>query len=340
MRKTWLAIPAAMVLAVAAGGWALAAGSLTDVTFAGCLAGGKLTNVQAARTPSCAASATPVQWAGKAALPPSPSPTATSPSPSPSPTDTSPSPAPTSTGVACTATLGHNCGPYSYAGIPMSNGYDTYVANQDVGAGSGTTQTVTATDPGNWSVTANDTPYGYTGVQTFPDVQQLTNDWDGTGWGGTSDTPLSALSALAVTYSETGPSDANSIYEFAPDIWTAGYPSDVMFWADTHGRCDTGAYGGTILGTAVFGGQTWTVNRYGDAGAEIIFVLDSDPAVADSCAQQHSGTVDIKAGFGWLVAHGIMTSPVFTQLNSGWEITSADNTTFTVTGYSVTAVPA
>lgn len=259
------------------------------------------------------------------------------PSPTPTPTTPSPAPPPAPTGPACTVPLGQNCGPYHYAAIPMSNGYDTYVANQDVGAGAGTTETVTATDPGAWSVTASAVPYGYTGVQTFPDVQQLTNDWDGTGWGGSSNTPLSALSALTISYAETGPSDAASIYEFAPDIWTEGYPSDVMFWVDTHGRCDPGAYGGTVLGTAVFGGQTWTVNRYGGAGAEIIFVLDSDPAVPDSCAAQHSGTVDIKAGFDWLVARGIMTSPVFTQVNTGWEITSADNTTFTMTGYSITA---
>jgi hypothetical protein len=107
--------------------------------------------------------------------------------------------------ATCRASLGQSCGAYNYSGIPMSNGYNTYILNQNVGANSLTRQTVTATNPGSWSLTADDRPYGYTGVQTFPDVQQLTNDWCGHGWGGCSNptnTPLSALSALKVNYAE------------------------------------------------------------------------------------------------------------------------------------------
>lgn len=271
---------------------------------------------------------------GSVVVTPSPTPT------TPTPTPTTPTPTPTSTGPICTQPLGNNCGAYQYAGIPMSNGYDTYVANQDVGANSGTTETINVTDPGNWNAVVNAVPYGYGGVQTFPDVQQLTNDWGGSGWGnGSSNTPVDSLSALKVNYSESGPTDANSMYEFAPDVWT-NYASDVMFWADTHGRCNTGSYGSTVLGTATFGGQTWTVNRYGGTGAEIIFVLDSNPSVPNSCAQQTSGTIDIKAGLDWLVSHGYISSPLtMSQLNTGWEITSADNTKFTMNSYSITATP-
>ncbi len=94
-RRTWIAATvAAAALALTAGGYALAAGTFTDVTFAGCLSGGKLTQVQVTRTPSCAASATPVQWDGQAAVSPgpSPSPSPTTASPSPPPTTASPSP--------------------------------------------------------------------------------------------------------------------------------------------------------------------------------------------------------------------------------------------------------
>lgn len=268
----------------------------------------------------------------------SPSPTTTSAGPS---TSSSPAPTPTTTAPApgaCTADLGQTCGGYKYAGIPNSNGYNTYVSNQDVGSQTGTTQTATVVDPGNWSLTANDVPYGYGGVQSFPDVQQLMNNWCGTGWGGCaneSDTPLDSLSALTVNYSETSPRDGNSLYEFAPDVWTDGYPSDVMFWVDTHGRCNNGAFGDTILGHATFDGQSWTVHRYGGAGAEIIFTLDDG---AGGCAQQTSGTVDIKAGYAWLSANvpGFPAQPVISQLNTGWEITSADNATFQVSSYSIT----
>jgi hypothetical protein len=224
----------------------------------------------------------------------------------------------------------------------MSNGYDTYVTNQAINVHG--TETVHANNPGDWNVVANLADCGGC-VQTFPDVQQLTNDWcPATGtWGCASgsadetDTPLAALSTLKINYSETSPQDAGSSYEFAPDIWQDNYANDVMFWVDTHGRCDTGAFGGTVLGHAVLDGQNWTVHRYGGAGAEVIFVLDGAGG-SGTCAQQSSGTIDIKAGLQWLVANGFESGPiVLSQVNTGWEITQADNTTFTVHSYSITA---
>lgn len=254
-------------------------------------------------------------------------------------------PAPTSraaNGWACEAALGGGCGAYDYPGIPNSNGYNTYVSNQAVGAQPGTTQTVQVNGPGDWQLVAHAVPNGYRGVQTFPDVQQLFNNWCGNGWGtcaSPTDTPLSALSALSVTFSETSPADANSIYEFAVDAWSDGYSADVMFWTDTHGRCDEGAFGGTLLGHAVLDGQSWTVHRYGDPGAEIIFVLDGAGG-SGTCAQERSGTVNVKAGFDWLAAGGFTQGPQkISQLNTGWEITSADNARFTVHSYSIRAVP-
>jgi hypothetical protein len=245
-----------------------------------------------------------------------------------------------STGWACSVPLGGVCGAYDYAGIPNSNGYNTYVSNQSVGPQQGTTQTLYANSPGDWQVVANDVPYGYTGVQTFPDVQQLFNNWCGTGWGGCAnptDTPVDSLSTLAVTYAETSPQDALSLYQFSPDVWLDNYGSDIMFWVDVHGRCNEGAFGPTVLGHAVIDGQAWTVHRYGSFGDEIIFVLDGAGGTG-TCAQQSSGTINIKAGIDWLTANGFVTgAPVMSQLNTGWEITSADNTTFTVSGYSIQA---
>jgi hypothetical protein len=250
--------------------------------------------------------------------------------------------------AACVVT-NTGCGPYSYAAIPMSNGYDTYVEAQRVGNNVGTVDTVTATNPGNWSVRANDVPYRYTGVQMFDNVQQLTNDWNGSGWGdsGSADTPMSALSSLAVNYTETSPSDANSSYEFAPDVWTSNYRSDVMFWADTSPvRCtDNGLNARNIVGQARLVGQPWTVYRYGGAGGEVIFVLDgttsTDPVGTGTCARQASGSIDILAGFNWLAAKRIIPAlGNMSQLNTGWEITSADRRTFTMSRYSITATVA
>jgi hypothetical protein len=248
------------------------------------------------------------------------------------------------TAATCTAHLQQNCGPYADPSIPMSNGYNTYVINQDVGANPGTTQTITATSPAAWSLVADDVPHGYTGVQTFDAVQQLTNDWCGsvTNWSTCpkpTDTPLASLPSLTVTYTETSPTDAGSIYEFAPDIWSS-YSSDVMFWADTSpARCtDNGLSASDILGQATLAGQHWTVYRYGGAGSEIIFILGpgTDPVDAGTCATQRAGTIHIKAGFNWLVKHGIVHTPVtLSQANTGWEVTSADSTTFAVSRYSI-----
>jgi len=246
----------------------------------------------------------------------------------------------------CTAAVGGSCGAYQDSNIPMSNGYDTYVNNQNVGATSGTTASLSAENAESWSDVVNATPYGYGGIQLFPDTQQLTNDWNPTTktWGtGSSETPLSALSALTMTYNESSPSDSNSIYEFAPDIWS-NYGNDVMFWADTSpARCTgNGLNSSEILGQASFDGQNWTLYRYGGPGAELIFILDgsssTDPVTSGTCAQQKSGTIDIKAGYEYLAQQGIITTPItFSQMNIGFEVTSADNTTFSLNSYSLTA---
>jgi hypothetical protein len=109
-----------------------------------------------------------------------------------------------------------------------------------------------------------------------------------------------------------------------------------MFWVDTKGRCNEGAFGGTVLGNATIAGQNWTVHRYGGVGAEIIFVLDGAGG-SGTCAQQHSGTIDIKAGIAWLVSKGLVpANPHISQLNTGFEITSAENATFQLNKYFMT----
>jgi hypothetical protein len=260
--------------------------------------------------------------------------------PIPTPTAT---PTPTPSGWKCVAPIGGVCGNYVYAGIPNSNGYNTYVTNQAVGPEPGTTETIYANDPGDWMMISDARPYGYGGVQTFPDVQQLFNNWCGHDWSGCSsptNTPIDSLTSLKVHYTEESPTDTNDHYEYSPDLWLQNYPNDIMFWVDTLGRCNEGAFGGTVLGHAVIDGQNWTVHRYGGAGAEIIFVLDGDGG-SGTCAQQHSGTINIKAGVQWLTDQKILTGPpVMGQLNTGWEITSAQHATFRVSEYTIEATPA
>jgi hypothetical protein len=253
--------------------------------------------------------------------------------------------------AVCTINLDGNCGPYTgTTAFPSSNGINTYVTNQNVGANSGTTQSLTANGPASWSVTANDLPLGYTGVQSYINTNQLFNNWTGSGWGsGTSDTPLTSLSALSITYNETSPGGANNGYEFSPDVWTGyagqrGAGGDIMFWVDTSPlRCaNNGLSASDILGQATFNSQNWTVYRYGSWGGEIVFVLDnssdSDPVDNGTCARQSSGTINIKAGIDWLITHGAVNGPLtLSQLNTGWETTSADNATFRMNSLYYTA---
>jgi hypothetical protein len=251
-------------------------------------------------------------------------------------------PAPAWAAGCTTSTMGGTCGPYAYPQIPMSNGFNTYVQNQAVNPQAGTVNTLNVTDPGNWNAVASEADCGGC-VQTFIAVQQLTNDWNGSGWGGaTADTPLASLSSLLVNYSESSSNRAAN-YEFAPDVWNDNYSSDVMFWADTSpSRCTgNGLSSSDILGQATLDGQNWTVYRYGGTGSEIIIILDgtssTDPVTTGTCAQQTSGQIDIKGGYQWLAGHGVMSViGSLSQLNTGWEMCGG-GTTVTVSSYSVTA---
>ncbi|GAB7007105.1 hypothetical protein JCM18899A_45780 [Nocardioides sp. AN3] len=265
---------------------------------------------------------------------------------------TGPTATPTSSGTSaahpCVVQLGDSCpdtsGPngesgYTASAIPNSDGWNTYVSNQDVGWEGVGTQTLSATSASNWQVVSDIGPCGGC-VQTFPNTQQLFDNWGAGGWNGKANPPLSALSALKVDYAETSPGGSANAYEFAADIWQQGYESDVMFWVDTNGRChDTDGPDGGVLGHFSMDGQTWTAHRYGGAGAEIILVLDG-PGGPGTCAQQSSGTIDIKGGMEWLASHGFIPSaPVITQVNTGWEITQSKKARFSLHRYAITATP-
>jgi hypothetical protein len=301
-----------------------------------------LSRVSVTKPPTCPTGTVPVQWEGLAGQP-VPSPTSTSPAPSPSPTATSPSPTATSpapsqspTGAACvTSAPSGNCGPYDYQPITNSNGYNTYVGN-NCWADPQCKQTIYANNPGDWRVVATQ-PAGNTAVKTYPDVQQLFNNWcSGGGWGNCfNDTPISGLAQLTSTYAETTPR-GGTIAQFAWDIWTSnnsGYPNEIMVWVDNSKR---GSGGATQVGTATIAGQAWTIYKYGSG--ELIWSLGAP----GTFAQQGSGTVDLLAILKASIARGLMSpNAVIGQIDVGWEICSTGGVaeTFRVTDYSITGVP-
>ena len=280
---------------------------------------------------------------------PTPNPTPT-PSPTPTPTPTvSPTPTPTPpTGWSCVVekSEGNTGCPdnlstpgYVYPKLPNSNGYTTYV-EKDCWGHPECQYKLEANNPGDWQVTAVE-PAGETGVQTFPDAQQLTNNWCPNDPGfkdctvASTDMQISQLTKLTSTYAESTPSGVTA--QFAWDLWasnnTASSVNEIMVWVDNHNR---GSGGAPQVGTATINGQEWTIFRN---GTELIWSLGAP----GTFAQQTSATVDLLAILNASISKGFLSAGTrIAQVNAGWEICSTGGVdkTFRVTDYSVTAVPA
>jgi hypothetical protein len=234
-------------------------------------------------------------------------------------------------GNACYLPGDGSCGPYDYPRITNSNGYNTYVGNQMWGCGSPGScgpETLTAYGPDQWSVTSTQAA-GNTAVLTYPDVQQLFNNWGNGGFNGGSDTPISGLAALVGTYAENMHETSGTIAEAAYDIWTSS--GEIMIWVDTTSARGSG--GADPIDTGTLGGLPFTFYVYGGAGGLPIIKLDTS---------QRSGTIDILAGLQYLQSKGyIASNGTLSQVNFGWEICSTGGVaeTFDVTSYSLTATP-
>jgi hypothetical protein len=196
--------------------------------------------------------------------------------------------------------------------------------------GSGMTQILTAVDPGTWNVVAK-APAGNTAVLSYPNTQQLFNNWNGSGWngGGTqTDTPISRLEQLMSTFAENMNANPRTNAEAAYDIWlssTSG-PDEIMIWIDNANR---GTGGASQLGTATFGEQNWTLLQY--HGGEVIWSLN---------ASEQSGTVDILAMLRALQSRGLVSpGAAISQVDFGFEICSTGGVPemFSVSHYALTA---
>ena len=222
----------------------------------------------------------------------------------------------------------------------MSNGFDTY-ANNNCWGDPSCKQTIRANSPGDWQVTAQE-PAGNTGVKTYPNVQQLTNDWCGIGWyvnGGPScanrtDTPISGLTSLTSTFAEQMPHNAATGAEFGYDLWTS-YSSDIMIWTDNVNRGSGGAK--LLAQNQAIGGRQFDVYQDGGTGGEIIFSLNGAGG-SGTFAQETSGTVDILATLRWVQDHGYASNITIGEIEAGWEIcsTGGQPETFQVSSYSLT----
>jgi hypothetical protein len=255
----------------------------------------------------------------------------------PTPTSSKPFPLPSPLPDCTTSAAEGRCGPYDNYSQITGTTSSTYVGNNVWSPIPDWRQTLYATDPGNWQVTAN-MPAGNTAVVSYPSI--------GANYGQITDlpTPLTNYSSIYSSFSETMNATAKTSAWAAYDIWLG--PADcspagstctsheVMIQHDfaNNGDC-------TTLATASFGGsggvpvQDWHLCKY---GSELIWKLGADEK---NKVSEQSGSVDILSMLTWLVNHGYLPAGTGLWLiGYGWEIcsTGGENENFLVNSYSIT----
>jgi hypothetical protein len=233
--------------------------------------------------------------------------------------------------ATCTtgAALG-NCGPYSYpqvTGMTAVSGIS--IGNNVWNPVSGWAQTLHATSPGNWSVTAS-MPAGNTTVVSYPSLQA---DYV---QGASTSVPLSdyasVYSSFTETMNSTSQTSAWATYEIS--IGQGSGTSAVASVMIENDLADGACSGGT---TATFGGsggvpvQSWHLCNW---GSELAWELNG--------GNEASGTVDVLAMVKWLVSHGDLPQDAgLFAISYGWQIasTGGQNENFQVSRFSVTTTP-
>jgi hypothetical protein len=237
----------------------------------------------------------------------------------PTPTATSPSPS----GAVCvtSAQMGH-CPFGLYSGITGAS-TDPYVDQNVWGPIPGWHQTLHATSPGRWYVTANMSA-GNTGVVSFPNTGFFYNK------------ALSGFSSIVSSFADSIPTRPGTNAEASYDIWFnhTGAIHEVMIQNDySPGRSPSCG--------------TWTAQRVRFGGSNGVPMHPWDLCVSGSTAywetangNMPSGTVDVLAMLKWLVSHGQL--PARVQLGAfsyGFEISSTGsrNEDFRVSSFTVAA---
>jgi hypothetical protein len=228
----------------------------------------------------------------------------------------------------------------------MSNGYNTYVAN-NCWADPSCKQTLSASSPQDWQAVSTE-PAGNGSVMTGPELQQQTNNWcpalhvwDSEVTGNCAveeDAPIAQLKTMTSTYAETMPHNSQTIAEAAYDIWT-NYSSDIMVWQDVVGRCNAGAFGSTTLATGVqIGNYRYDVYRYGGPGAEVIFVAEGSGG-SGTCGNYGSGAVNLLGVLQEAQSLGVVSNIKVSLVDFTFEICSTGGgpETFAVSNYTISA---
>jgi hypothetical protein len=241
-------------------------------------------------------------------------------SPSMDPTTVAPTVSPSSASTTPTATCTTSAakGSCSYTYPQIQGNPSQVTVGQDVWSPvSGWQQTLYATDPGNWYVTAN-MPAGNTAVVSFPNT------------GANYNSPLiSSFPAIYSSFSESmstaSATDAHAGY----DLWFNNWNNEVMIQHDftpSGPRCNSYEASATFGGSNGVPVQKWSLCQF---GSELIWQL---------AANEQSSSVDIKAMTTWLEDNGYMPQKsTITALSYGFEIcsTGGQNQDFRVSRFSI-----
>jgi hypothetical protein len=230
----------------------------------------------------------------------------------------------TDAGAVCvTSAAKGSCGPYLYPAISGSDRSNTTVGQDVWNPISGWSQTLYATTPGNWYVTAS-MPAGNTAVVSFPNTGESYNS-----------NLLTGFSSIYSSFSENMSPTVGTSAEAAYDIWLNNWNNEVMI---QHDMVKRGGPCGPVLATATFGGpggvpvQNWNLCQY---GSELIWQLPGNG--------EQSGSVDILAMLNWLVNNGgyLPHASSLTAISYGFEICSTGGVdeNFQVKGFSITSSP-
>jgi hypothetical protein len=206
--------------------------------------------------------------------------------------------------------------------------YPPYVVNQDEwNETTGSTQTLTATGAGHWTVTTSQPSGAY--VRTYPDVSQnLPGD------------AFSTYHTVTQNFSDSV-SYTSGTGETAADLWLNGAPGtstynsstvEVMVWTDNNGQTPAG----TDTTTATINGQkfqVWECNTSSCVSSlghiYFAFVLEGS---------ETSGQIHDVNTIGWLVSQGLISSSIpYDQIDYGAEfgnISQTTQATLTFTKYS------
>ena len=230
---------------------------------------------------------------------------------------------PSASGTACVtnAQMGH-CpfGPYrEIAGVST----DPYVDQNVWNPISGWHQTLHATDPGHWYVTAN-MPSGNTAVISFPNT------------GFSFNKPLSGFSSIVSSFTDSIPSTSGTNAEASYDIWFSNTSkvNEVMIQNDySPGRSPSCG--------------TWTAKNVQFGGSNGVPAHPWELCVSGSTAfwetadgNMPTGTIDALAMLKWLVGHGQLPTGVeLTGFSYGFEVSSTGGTNenFRVSSFSLAA---